>query len=119
MVPAKFVQTQYGGERNSESLGAPIGSERLRKAFMNGLEVLERLKGVRLLQGFRGSAPVDMDRLAEVVVRLSELAADHAEHIEEIDVNPLICAADRIIAVDALIVRKAGSYEESKTGVEQ
>ena len=24
MVPADFVQTQYGGERDSESLGAPI-----------------------------------------------------------------------------------------------
>ena len=40
MVPAEFVQTQYGGERDSESLGATIGKERLRKAFMNSLDVL-------------------------------------------------------------------------------
>lgn len=61
------------------------------------------LKGARLLTGFRGSAPVDIERLAEVASRLSEFAADHADSIREIDVNPLICAPDRIIAVDALI----------------
>ena len=69
--------------------------------------MLERLKGARLLQGFRGSAPVDMDRLADVVVRLSEFAADQADSIEELDVNPLICAAGHIVAVDALIVRRS------------
>jgi acetate---CoA ligase (ADP-forming) len=73
--------------------------------------MLLKLKGVRLLQGFRGSAPVDIDRLADVVARISEFAADHAGRVQEIDVNPLICAGDRIIAVDALIVRRqaAGS----------
>ena len=69
--------------------------------------MLEKLKGVKLLQGFRGSAPVDLDRLADIVARLSELAADQAGSIAELDVNPLICAADRIIAVDALIVRRS------------
>lgn len=71
--------------------------------------MLERLKGVSLLRGFRGSAPVDMERLTDVVVRLSEFAADQADCITEIDVNPLICAGDRILAVDALIVRGATS----------
>lgn len=71
------------------------------------LGMLSRLKGQAALDGFRGSTPVDRDRLADVIVALSEFAADHADRIEEMDVNPLICSGDRIAAVDALIVRKA------------
>jgi acyl-CoA synthetase (NDP forming) len=65
--------------------------------------MLLRLKGAALLTGFRGSEPVDVDRLAQIVCRLSEFAADQAGHIAELDVNPLICSSDRIVAVDALI----------------
>ncbi len=72
--------------------------------------MLLRLKGARLLTGFRGSAPVDLDRLADIVCRLSELAADQAGRIAELDVNPLICAGDRIVAVDALIALRQTSH---------
>jgi len=65
--------------------------------------MLGRLKGAALLHGFRGGERVDVERLAQVVCRLSELVADHSERIAEIDVNPLICADGRIVAVDALI----------------
>jgi len=66
--------------------------------------MLMRLKGAALLTGFRGSKPVDIERLAEIVSRLSEFAADQAGRIAELDVNPLICSHDgRIVAVDALI----------------
>jgi acyl-CoA synthetase (NDP forming) len=66
--------------------------------------MIERLKGVAVLQGFRGADPVDLERLADTVARLSEFAADQRERIAELDVNPLICAGQRITAVDALIV---------------
>lgn len=72
-------------------------------------EMLEGLRGRALLSGFRGSPPVDLDRLADIVRRLSEFVADHAGVIEELDVNPLICAEGRIVAVDALIVRRRGA----------
>jgi acetyl-CoA synthetase len=68
-------------------------------------EMLESLKGARLLDGFRGSEPVDKARLAEIICRVSEFIADHAGEISELDVNPLICSAGRILAVDAVIVR--------------
>jgi len=67
--------------------------------------MLDRLKGKALLAGYRGLPPVDRDALAAVVARVSELAADHAATIREIDVNPLICRGDRITAADALIVK--------------
>ncbi|HUN51952.1 MAG TPA: acetate--CoA ligase family protein [Candidatus Sulfotelmatobacter sp.] len=69
------------------------------------LAMLQRLSAYKLLTGFRGSAPVALDRLADIIVGVSELAADQAGAIAEIDVNPVICGADRAIAVDALIVR--------------
>jgi acyl-CoA synthetase (NDP forming) len=66
--------------------------------------LLRQLKGVKLLEGFRGMQPVDMKRLAQVISDVSRFAADHRDSVAELDVNPLICAADRITAVDALIV---------------
>ena len=68
--------------------------------------MLERLKGAALLHGFRGSEPVDIEHVCDLIGRLSELAADHRERIVEFDVNPLICSGQRIVAVDALIVRR-------------
>jgi len=70
-----------------------------------------RLRGYRLLTGFRGGAGVDLDALADAVARISEFAADFAGEIEEMDVNPLRCGAARIAAVDALITRK-GKHTE-------
>jgi acetate---CoA ligase (ADP-forming) len=69
----------------------------------DALSLLGQLKGERLLRGFRGMEPVDLDRLAEVICRVSHFAADHRDAIAELDLNPLICAGDRITAVDALI----------------
>lgn len=68
------------------------------------LNMLGRLKGKEVLTGFRGLEPVNLETLAEVVCRLSELIADQQEFISELDVNPLICSGESIIAVDALIV---------------
>lgn len=65
--------------------------------------LLRSLKGFRLLQGFRGSEPVDLDQIADIVCRLGLFASDHRDRITELDLNPLICSSRRIIGVDALI----------------
>ncbi|HXA36324.1 MAG TPA: acetate--CoA ligase family protein [Steroidobacteraceae bacterium] len=70
------------------------------------LRMLRRLKGAALFDGYRGAAAVNLNRLADIIVRLSEFAADQRALIQEADVNPIICAGDRSIAVDALIVRR-------------
>jgi acyl-CoA synthetase (NDP forming) len=69
--------------------------------------MLGRLKAQALLDGFRGASPVDRERLADIVCRVSELAHDLRDTVCEIDINPLICGPDRIVAVDALIVKRA------------
>ena len=87
--------------RDSATALAPVGEAEARA-------MLRRLKGHRLLEGFRGQPPVDLDRLVDTIRRVSELAADQRERIAEVDVNPLICAGGaRMVAVDALIVRGA------------
>jgi len=73
-------------------------------------DMLLRLKGAALLTGFRGSQPVDVERLGDIVCRLSELASAQTARIAELDVNPLICAGDRIVAVDALIALRSKSH---------
>jgi len=70
--------------------------------------MLRNLRGAALLDGFRGAGAVDLTGLADIIVRLSEFAADQRRNILEADVNPIICSGSRLIAVDALILRRAG-----------
>ena len=77
---------------------APVG-------LAEATAMLRGLKGAALLDGFRGAPAVDLPRLAEIVCRFSELAADAGSAVAEMEVNPLICAGDRILAADALIVK--------------
>lgn len=79
---------------------APVGVD-------EALKMLAQLKGQRALDGFRGAAPVDRRQLAEVIARISEFAADQRDRIAELDVNPLICAGERIVAVDALVAQQS------------
>src|SRR5271167_3442323 len=71
------------------------------------VRMLAKLKGAALLKGFRGAAAVDLARLADIIVRVSEFAGDQRGSVAEADINPIICAAGRMIVVDALIVRSA------------
>ncbi len=66
--------------------------------------MLQSLKGFKLLEGFRGMEAVNVARLADIVSKVSRFAADNRDLVAELDINPLICAGDRITAVDALIV---------------
>ena len=69
-------------------------------------EMIAGIKAAQLLTGYRGSPPLATDALADVLARVSLLAADHADRIAEIDVNPLFVDAAGVVAADALIVLK-------------
>jgi len=79
----------------------PIGRE-------DALSLLGQLKGAALLDGVRGAAPDDRSALAELMARLSRFAANHADLIEEIDLNPVIVHPEGqgLTVVDALIVKR-------------
>ena len=55
--------------------------------------LLGRLKGAALLGPYRGMPAADTEALADLMVRLSQFASDHAEDIAEIDLNPVIVHA--------------------------
>jgi acyl-CoA synthetase (NDP forming) len=85
--------------RDTSARLAPVDATEARR-------MLGELKAQALLRGFRGAQPVDLDALAAVIARVSEFASDQRELVAELDINPLICAGERIVAVDALIARK-------------
>ncbi len=64
---------------------------------------LDRLSMRMLFDGVRGRPPVNLDALAEVVTRFSELAIDATGKLGAIDVNPVIAGPERSVAVDALM----------------
>jgi len=67
------------------------------------LALIARLKTQKLLNGFRGSPPLDRDKLADILVRLGDLGVAF-EKIKEIDINPLIVSEGIPVAVDATII---------------
>lgn len=69
-------------------------------------EMIEEIKGARLLHGYRGDAPHDIEALAQAIARLSWLLFDHADRIAELDINPLFVrhTGAGVVAADSLIV---------------
>ncbi len=65
--------------------------------------LMEQTKVFAALRGGRGRKGVDFAALQALLVRFSYLVIEHPE-IAEIDVNPLIVAADTLVAVDARVV---------------
>jgi hypothetical protein len=74
----------------------------------HALALLGELKGAALLDGVRGAPPADRLALAQLIAKLSRFAADHAELIDEIDLNPVIVHPEGqgLTVVDALIVKR-------------
>ena len=70
------------------------------------LEMIDQVKGSRLLKGFRGSAPSDIGALADVLVRISQMAAQLEGTLVELDINPLMVLPEGqgVKAVDGLAV---------------
>jgi acetate---CoA ligase (ADP-forming) len=78
------------------------------------LRAIEGLQVSELLHGHRGAAPADMGALAEVIVKLSVLAVDLGEHLEAIDINPILAGPDGAVAVDGLVVARPGAKTASR-----
>ena len=67
------------------------------------MDMISELRSKVLLEGWRGSKPLDINCLAESIVRIGQLMADHPE-IKEIDLNPVRIYEKGISALDAMIV---------------
>jgi acetyltransferase len=69
-------------------------------------EMIGQTRVSRLLAGFRGRRPANLDALSAVLIALGRLACDFPE-IGELDINPLLCDAEGVLAVDARIAVSA------------
>lgn len=69
---------------------------------LEALDMIQRLKGYKILQGVRGQEPVNEQHFAEMVSRVSVLVLV-APEIFEMDLNPLLGRKDKVVAVDARI----------------
>jgi acyl-CoA synthetase (NDP forming) len=82
------------------------------------LALLGRVKGAALLGPYRGLPAADTGALADLMVKLSQFAFDHAEDIAEVDLNPVIVHDNGVTVVDALIVRRTAQEAERHKAAE-
>ena len=71
-------------------------------AVPEAMDMIARLRSVKILDGVRGQAPIPREKFAEVVTRVS-LLMDAAPEIFEMDLNPLLGTEKGVVAVDARI----------------
>ena len=69
----------------------------------DALEMMDELPGKKIFEAFRGEDPVDRDALADILVAVGNIGLEH-DAVKEIDINPLIVAGSKPVAVDALVV---------------
>jgi acetyltransferase len=79
------------------SLGLPPMNRLLARRLM------QETKAYALLQGYRNRPAADMERLEEMIIRLSQLLIDFPE-IAELDMNPVLIKNGHPVAVDARIL---------------
>jgi acetyl coenzyme A synthetase (ADP forming)-like protein len=70
-------------------------------------EMIRSIRGLPLLEGVRGEVSADLDLLAEVIQRLSQLVGEH-ERISELDLNPFLALETGGVAVDARVTLAEG-----------
>jgi acetate---CoA ligase (ADP-forming) len=69
-------------------------------------QMLDELRAAPLLHGARGGTPVDLDLVADVLVRITNAAAMVGPSLEALEVNPLWCSQSQVEALDVLIVTR-------------
>jgi acetyltransferase len=65
-------------------------------------DLMMRTRVYRLLQGYRGHAPVDLQAIELTLIKLAQLAAEVAELVE-LDINPLLAGPEGVLALDARV----------------
>ena len=66
--------------------------------------MLSELKGSKILKGFRGSKPIDLNMLAKALVKIGKIGIDNADYINSIDFNPIVVYPKSYNVVDPKII---------------
>ncbi len=83
---------------------APLSAEAAR-------QLIASVRGANLLAGWRGAAPSCLDALVDALVSIAMLAASNADLLESLEVNPFLVGSQGGVALDALVVLRAGRPE--------
>ncbi|MFB5599806.1 MAG: acetate--CoA ligase family protein [Nitrososphaeraceae archaeon] len=73
----------------------------------DAMEMIDELKGNKILKGFRGSEPVNLDILCDAIVKIGNLGTNMAKYIDSVDFNPIIVYPQNYYVVDAKILLNA------------
>ncbi len=67
------------------------------------MEMIHSLTSSKLFTGYRGSAPLDIEALADMIVQVSDYAVQRVDTLREMDINPLFVYEKGVGVADALI----------------
>jgi acetyltransferase len=67
------------------------------------IDLIDRTRVARMLGNYRGMPAIDLDRLIDALVRVSELACE-LPCLRELDINPVLADEQGVIALDARVV---------------
>jgi len=71
---------------------------------LDAKSMINELKGSKLLKGFRGSAPIDLNMIAKMLVDIGKLGIENADYIDSVDFNPVVVYPKSYFVVDAKII---------------
>jgi acyl-CoA synthetase (NDP forming) len=74
--------------------------------------MLRSLRGAALLEGHRGTEPVNLAVAARVIARIGDAALTLGPDLAALEVNPLLAVGDTVEALDALAVWGAPGVDE-------
>ena len=66
-------------------------------------EMIKEIKGYKMLTGYRSFKPANMDKLKDLLLKVSDLAMQESE-ISEMDLNPVFAYENDVVAADARII---------------
>jgi len=80
---------------------------------MEAKDMIRKIKTHELLKGVRGAKPKDVDSIADIILRISQLVTDFPE-INEFEINPLMVfeEGDGALAVDMRLMLKEGDTSD-------
>lgn len=68
--------------------------------------MINELAARKLLTGYRGADPINMDALRKTIVNFSRLMMDLKDIVESVDLNPVMCTVKTCTIVDSRIMLK-------------
>jgi len=84
--------------------------------------MLNELNSFKILKGFRGSEPVDLNMLAKALVQIGKIGVDNADYINSVNFNPIVVYPKSYNVVDAKIILnkeiKMNSISKAKPNTE-